>query len=79
MCLTGSLIDFPLLEILQLIERGQKTGLLTLFAAHLSAGKPLPIFYIWVYRGRLVTAAKRLDNRGLVQIINKSQWIAALA
>lgn len=76
MSLTGSLIDFPLLEILQLIERGQKTGLLSLFAEPVSEGKPLPVFHIWVYRGRLVAAAKRLDNRGLVEIINKSQWVS---
>ena len=76
MSLTGYLTDFPLLEILQLIERGQKTGLLSVFSEPVSAGKRLPVFNIWVYRGRLVAAAKRLDNQGLVKIIHQSQWVS---
>jgi hypothetical protein len=74
MSLTGSLTDFPLIEILQLIEKGKKTGSLTLFAEPVSKATPLPACYIWVYRGRLVAVAKQLDNRGLVQIINQRQW-----
>jgi hypothetical protein len=76
MSLTGSLTDFPLIEIIQLIEKGKKTGSLTLFAEPVSKATPLPACYIWVYRGRLVAVAKRLDNRGLVQLINQRQWVS---
>lgn len=76
MSLTGSLTDFSLLEILHLLERGKKTGLLTLFAKPVSEASPLPIYYIWAYRGCLVAAAQRLDNRGLVKLINQHEWVS---
>lgn|ERR687886_483801 len=77
MSLAGYLTDFPLIEILQLIERGKKTGLLTLSIELIGKAKPVPIFYIWVYRGRLVAAARQLDNRGLVKLIHQRQWLSS--
>ncbi len=76
MSLTGSLADFPLQEILQLIARGKKTGLLTVFTEPVSTATSLPIFYIWVYRGHLVAATKQLDSRGLVRLIHQRQWVS---
>ncbi len=76
MSLAGYLTDFPLIEIFQLIERGKKTGVLTLFNESVGEAKPMPIYYIWVYRGRLVAAAKQLDHRGLVKLIHQRQWLS---
>ncbi|HEY9612598.1 DUF4388 domain-containing protein, partial [Allocoleopsis sp.] len=77
MSLAGYLTDFPLIEILQLIERGKKTGLLTLSMEPIGKAKPVPVFYISVYRGRLVAAARQLDNRGLVKLIHQRQWLSS--
>lgn len=68
----GSLTDFSLLEILQFIENGKTTGLLTL--STLSGFKTK--HYIWLYRGRLVAVANRLDSLGLVELINQQQWVS---
>ncbi len=76
MCVTGSLTDFSLPEIFQWIEKGNKTGLLTIYA--LSGAKvTLPkVHYIWVYQGCIVAAANQLDNRGLVSLIIQCKWIS---
>src|SRR5919199_304518 len=37
---------------------------------------PVSGYYIWVYRGHLVAVANRLDNLGLVELINQQQWVS---
>lgn len=75
MAITGSLRDFSLPEIFQLIEKGRKTGLLTLRALPtLQASQP--VHYIWVYQGRIVAAANRSDHQGLVSLIDQYQWVS---
>jgi hypothetical protein len=74
MCLTGSLTDLSLAEILLFTEKGKKTGLLTLLTEPVSQAKSLPVYYIWVYQGRLVAASHHLDERGLVKLIHQRQW-----
>lgn len=76
MSITGSLVDFSLPELFQFIEKGQKTGLLTLRAVQRTQAKPVSVFYIWVYQGRIVAAANRLDHQGLVSLIDRQQWIS---
>jgi hypothetical protein len=76
MSITGSLTDFPFAEILQFIEKGKKTGLLTVFANSVSQSTQLPVHYIWVNEGLLVAAANRLDDRGLVRLINQHQGVS---
>lgn len=72
----GSLTDFSFLEILQFIENGKRTGLLTLTTLSVSKTTPVSGYYIWVYRGRLVAVANRLDSLGLVELINQQQWVS---
>jgi hypothetical protein len=72
----GSLADFSLLEILQFIENGKRTGLLTLSTLSVSKTTPVSVYYIWVYRGCLVAVANRLDSLGLVELINQQQWVS---
>ncbi|HEY9669471.1 MAG TPA: DUF4388 domain-containing protein [Coleofasciculaceae cyanobacterium] len=76
MSLIGSLADFPVLEILQFIEKGKKTGLLTLCPEFTSQESFSSVYYIWVYQGRLVAIANRLDGRGLANLIHQHQWVS---
>lgn len=75
MSIKGHLTDFSLPELFQLLERGQKTGLLTLCAEPMTNEKPKS-HYIWVYQGRIVAAANRLDHQGLVSLIDQRQWVS---
>jgi hypothetical protein len=72
----GSLTDFSLVEILQFIENGKRTGLLTLSTLSGSKTTPVSVYYIWLYRGHLVAVANRLDSLGLVELINQQQWVS---
>jgi hypothetical protein len=72
----GSLTELSLLEILQFIENGKRTGLLTLSTLSVSKTTPASVYYIWVYRGSLVAVASRLDSLGLVELISQQQWVS---
>lgn len=74
MSITASLDDFSFPEILQFIEKGCKTGLLTVRTESLVSHSS--VHYIWVEKGRLVAAASRLDQQGLVQLIEQRQWVS---
>ncbi|MEO8893447.1 MAG: DUF4388 domain-containing protein [Coleofasciculaceae cyanobacterium] len=74
MLIKNSNSDFSFSEILQILEKDRKTGLLTLKG--LPSRAVSPIFYIWVERGRLVAAAKNLDHQGLVKLIEQRQWVS---
>jgi hypothetical protein len=76
MCLTGSLTDLSLAEILLFTEKGKKTGILTLFTEPVSQAKSLPVYYIWVYQGCLVAGSHHLDEQGLVRLIHQRQWVS---
>lgn len=75
MCIAGYLSDFSLPEICQLIEKGKQTGLLTLHACLQTQASPAGVHYIWVYQGRIVAVANRLNYQGLVSLIAQSRWI----
>lgn len=75
MTITGSLTDLSLPEIFHLIEKGQKTGLLTLRASPDTQATPL-VHYIWVHKGRIIAAANQLDDQGLVSLIKQHQWVS---
>jgi hypothetical protein len=76
MTISGALSDFSLPEIFQLIEKGHKTGLLTLRALPDVQDTQARYFYIWVREGRIVAAANRLDQQGLVSLIAQRQWVS---
>lgn len=76
MCVTGYITDFSLPEIFQFIEKGHKTGLLTLRALADSPATPEHSYYIWVRKGRILAAANRLDHQGLVSLLDGRQWIS---
>jgi len=73
MTISGWLMDFSLSELFQLIEQGQKTGLLTLSSLEPDRGTKA---YIWVNSGRLVAAAHQFDDQGLVNLIHQAGWMS---
>ena len=75
MSLIASLYDFSFPEFLQFLEKGRKTGLLTIRTGSVSQASQSSVHYIWVYQGRIVAAAKRLDGQGLVKLIEQRQWV----
>ncbi|HEY9613591.1 DUF4388 domain-containing protein [Allocoleopsis sp.] len=75
MSITGSLTDFSLPEIFQFIEKGHKTGLLTLRTLP-DSHSPSSVHYLWMNQGRIVAAANQLNEQGLISLINQYQWVS---
>lgn len=77
MSTTGCLIDFPLSELFNFIDKGHRTGVLRLRALPESQiGSLPPVHYIWAYEGHIVAAATRLDQQGLISLIKQRRWIS---
>ncbi len=76
MSITGSITDFSLPEIFQFIEKGNKSGLLTVHALTESQVTRSSTHYIWVAQGNIVAAASQLDNQGLVLLIDQYPWVS---
>lgn len=75
MSLTGYLADFSLPELLRFLAQGQKTGLLTVQHSRERQSDDT-VHYLWFQQGRIVAAANRLDNRGLLSLIEKRGWLS---
>jgi len=75
MSITGALADFSLPEIFQFIDKGHKSGLLTLRTFSNSQAAS-PIYYLWVNQGRIVAAANQSNEQGLIALINQYQWVS---
>ena len=76
MSITGCITDFSLPEIFLWAEKGKKSGLLTLRGLGDTQGVVQSVHYIWIFQGRIVAAANRLDDRGLVSLLEESQWVS---
>ncbi len=79
MAITGFLSDFSLPEIFQFLEQGQKTGLLKLRESPNAANPNPKVHYIWFHQGRVVAAADRIDQRGLLTLLEQRGWITERA
>ncbi len=75
MAFTGYLSKFSLPEILEFLEQGYKTGLLSIRALKENSHEESQNHYIWLRQGRIVAAANRLDNQGLLSMIVRRGWI----
>jgi Domain of unknown function (DUF4388) len=75
MALTGYLSDYSLAEVLQFIQQGNKTGLLTITPKNQDAGEQISINYTWFQNGRVVANAKELNSLGLIAMLEKRNWI----
>ncbi|MEI6427268.1 MAG: DUF4388 domain-containing protein [Pseudanabaena sp. ELA607] len=77
MAITGSLQEYSLPEIFQFLDRGQKTGQMTIRNPQGAIGERQPTRYIWFHQGRVVAAGTRMDGKGLLQLIEQRGWLAA--
>ncbi len=75
MTFTGYLSKFSFPEILEFLDQGYKTGLLSIRALKDNPHSLTENRYIWVRQGRIVAAANRLDNQGLVSMIAQRNWV----
>lgn len=78
MAVTGYLADFSLPEIFKFLEQGNKTGLLMIKSLDSKAEKAA-FYYVWLYQGRIVAAANRLERKGLVSLIAQRGWASERA
>ncbi len=74
MAITGQLAEFSLPELFQFLEQGNKTGQLTLQTAAQGDEKqgnshPARTFYIWLRKGRIVSASSYSDGNGLLRLL----------
>ncbi|NER96546.1 MAG: DUF4388 domain-containing protein [Symploca sp. SIO1B1] len=74
MKITTCLSECSLPEMLEFIGYIHKTGLLTIRAGPELKIRTGKIQYIWFSQGHVVAAAKRLDNQGLLRLINQQSW-----
>jgi len=75
MALQGCLSKFSLPEIFQFLEKGYKTGLLSVRITVTSIQATL-VYYIWLHQGRIVAAANRLDSKRLLAAIATRGWVS---
>jgi Domain of unknown function (DUF4388) len=73
MTLSSSFTDFSLAELFQLIDRGRKSGCLTVCTLPniKILGSKSQYYYIWFRQGRVVAAANKLNHQGLIEKINQ--------
>lgn len=77
MSITGTLSDFSLPEIVRFVDKGHKTGLLTLHSLPESSTKLPSNYYIWINQGNLVATANQLNQQGLVQLLEQYPWVSS--
>jgi hypothetical protein len=76
MAFTGYLSKFSLPEILEFLEQGYKTGLLSIRALKMEQDEQAQSHFIWLRQGRIVAAANSLDEHGLVSMIARRGWVS---
>jgi Domain of unknown function (DUF4388) len=80
MALTGYLADYSLAEILQFIQQGSKTGLLSISTEpNLTENIAGINEYTWFQNGRVVAHAKDLSSFGLISMLEKRNWVGTEA
>jgi hypothetical protein len=75
--ITGNLAEYFLSELLQFLEQGSKTGLLSVRAFSTLQATQIQKHYIWFKKGQIVAAADRLDYQGLKNLIKQRGWVDA--
>jgi Domain of unknown function (DUF4388) len=77
MAIAGRLANMSFAEVLQILDRGKKTGLLSLQVS--PDGTQQHLHYIWFSQGRIVAAADRTDGAGLASMLVQRKWLDASA
>lgn len=78
MSLFSSFRDFSLAELFQIVDQGRKSGCLTVCTLPDTQSPQAKsyYYYIWFKQGRIVAAANRLDDQGLVSKITERGWLS---
>lgn len=79
MAISGYFSEFSLAEIFHLLEKGNKTGRLSIreSSSNKTDSEARNFFYIWFKQGNIVAASNKLDGTGLLSIIQQRGWISA--
>ncbi|MEM9162253.1 MAG: DUF4388 domain-containing protein [Cyanobacteria bacterium P01_F01_bin.4] len=77
MSITGYLSEFSLPELLQLLQRGQKTGLLAVQLLS-EPDEPTEHYFLWFYQGNIVSATNRLDSRCFATLLCRQGYVTGL-
>jgi Domain of unknown function (DUF4388) len=73
MGIAGSLAAFSLAEVFQILNRGRKTGLLTIRSA---VAPREQAYHIWLKQGRIMTIAEQRDGKGLLSMLTQRGWLS---
>ncbi|NJR66973.1 MAG: DUF4388 domain-containing protein, partial [Leptolyngbyaceae cyanobacterium CRU_2_3] len=73
MGISGYLETFPLPEVFRVLERGQKTGRLTIRVV--APNHPAQFHYIWLSHGRIVAIVDRADHQHLLSMLIQRHWL----
>lgn len=77
MSVTGYLSDFSLPEVLQFLQDGKKTGLLSIQSLP-DFGEAAKYYFLWLNKGRIVSATSRLDGRCFASLLHRRRYVTAL-
>lgn len=72
MSISGYLEEFSLAELLQMLDSGKRTGLLTVRCSTAASYR-----YLWFRDGQIVAAADRRDGKGLILLLRQREWLSA--
>ncbi len=77
MSISSSFTDFSLPELFQLIDRGKKSGCLTVCTLRnpKQSDSKSQYYYIWFRQGLVVATANRLNGNGLIEKITQRGWM----
>jgi Domain of unknown function (DUF4388) len=76
MAFQGYLSEHSLAKIFQFIQRGYRTGLLSIMTAQQGVARPPAPHYIWFQGGRIMAVARDLEHTGLLAMIKQRQLIS---
>ncbi len=73
MAFQGHISEHSLAKIFQFVQRGYRTGLLSITAAEVTVDP----YYIWFQSGRIMAVARDLEHIGLLSMLKKRNLISA--
>ncbi len=76
MAFQGYLSEHSLAKIFQFIQRGFRTGLLSLTAANNTMEVSVAPYYVWFQSGRIMAVARDLEHTGLLGMIKKRKLMS---
>ena len=80
MAISGYFSEFSLAEVFYLLEKGNKTGRLSIrecMSSGSQADSTRNCFYLWFKQGNIVAASNTLDGKGLLGIIQQRGWLTS--